>query len=124
MALGDFTQGQLAAKHGVNQPAISKFAKRHAHEIAELSEKLAEAADDEFVGLWSVEKANRIAMYEQVIDDIGNSKNPSLLRHKLAALKAIAEEMGQLPARHMLHIDGGGGGIKFVVEGVDTDKLK
>lgn len=118
----------LAAKYGVTQGSISEFAKRHAVEIERVVGKL----DDEFAGLWIANKAARIAEYEQMVADIDaiveastvdgrvNIVDADVLRTKLATLRQVAEELGQLPARITHKVEGS---ISIVVEGADLANL-
>jgi hypothetical protein len=128
LAAGDETQTMLAAKYGVDQGSISKFASRHAIEIQGVIGKL----DDRFAGLWIADKANRIAEYQQMIADIDaiveastvdgrvNIVDADVLRTKLATLRQVAEELGQLPARVTVKHEGA---VKMIVEGVDLANL-
>lgn len=129
LATSDMNQIELAAKYGCVQSAISEFTKRHADDIMALRAK----ADDEFVSLWAANKVNRIAEVQQVIEDITThaewaqelderaAPDVELLRVKLAALRQISEELGQLPARVTHKIEGS---ITTIIEGVDHDALK
>lgn len=128
LAAGEETQTQLAGKYGVTQGAISQFASRHAVEIERVVGKL----DDEFAGLWIANKAARIAEYQQMVADIDeivaestvdgriNIVDADVLRTKLATLRQVAEELGQLPARVTVKHEGA---VKLIVEGADLANL-
>src|ERR1700745_1509244 len=57
LALGNFSQDELAEKYGVSQSAISQFKSRHAVEIA----AVAADADDAYAGILIADKQARIA---------------------------------------------------------------
>lgn len=129
VARGDKNQYELAAEYGVGQPAISEFIKRNRFEIEAATRDLAR----EFQGLWIASKWNRLAEIQQICDDIaqaeldpvsgepGATLDPELLRTKLAALRAAAEELGQLPARLAVKVEGT---VKTEIVGVDIDALR
>lgn len=63
--------------------------------------------DGDEADLWITHKLARIAMYQQVVDDIDkvleregiDAGMHGLIRQKMHAAKAAAEELGQLPQR-------------------------
>jgi hypothetical protein len=118
LALSGLSQNELAEKYGVSQPAISQFKARNAEEIAAVAAK----ADDEFAGILIAQKANRLAVYNElvgkaleptpkvtpagklitVIDPETNEPKIVMevdVRAAATVLKQAAEEMGQLPTR-------------------------
>lgn len=126
---GGKSQTAIAAMYGVTQQSISEFAQKHAEEIAELKANTRELLAD----LWIADKNLRIAAYQQNADttrellaQIGtgerNGERPSeLLRTEQAALKSVAEEMGDLPQR--IKVEGEGVVVHHKLEGVNTDDL-
>lgn len=134
LAEGIKTQRQLAAKYGVTQPAISQFIDRHEDEIEEFRANL----NDELSLLWVTNKANRLAEYERdlqqlqgFIDDLEPKVNEdgtveqadnalvraqlgNLVRAKQAGLRAIADELGQIPNKITVGVDPGK--VKYTVE--------
>jgi hypothetical protein len=126
LAAGEENQTQLAGKYGVAQSSISEFAKRHAEEIRTVVGKL----HDEYAGLWIANKANRVAEVQGMVEDIEGMiddaiKNAlpvdlDLFRIKMAALRQVSEELGQLPARVTVKHEGS---VKMIVEGVDLANL-
>jgi uncharacterized protein YjcR len=114
LALGNFSQDELAEKYGVSQSAISQFKSRHAVEIA----AVAADADDAYAGILIADKQARIAAYQEIhdkameptpkVDNKGGQVIDPVTgaavyefdgRAAMQALKSVAEEMGQLPTR-------------------------
>jgi len=118
------TQRQMAADHGVTEPAITLFKQRHALEIARVRENMA----DKFAGLWVADKMNRIAVYEADIEAIemmaqrdgATMAQADMLRVKGSFLRAVAEELGQLPARVNVTVTP----VEHVIIGVNPEDLK
>ena len=123
LAEGLKSQNALAAEYGVSQGTISNFKADHRPEIDEMREKLTNA----YAGLWAAEKAKRIAALQQDVDDYDaergefNTLSPDARRVRQGALKAIAEELGDLPQR--IRVEGGKEPVKHVLEGVNTEDL-
>lgn len=128
LATGEHSQVDLAARYGVTQQSISDFAKRHAERIADVASRL----DDEFAGLWAADKAARVATYQQQVDDIadllGNPEQAvkagvgyaETVRAAQAAMRAIADELGQIPARVQVQHSGS---LDVRLNGVDVGQL-
>lgn len=126
LAAGEHSQRELGERYGVTQQAISSFAQRHAERIADMVGKL----DDEFAGLWVAQKSARIATYQQQIEDIadeldGGEMRPGVsyaevVRTQQAALRAIADELGQIPARMQVEHSGQ---LDVRLNGVDLGAL-
>jgi hypothetical protein len=120
LAGGEKKQIELAVVYGVQQPAISQFAKRHADEIEAVRGKL----DDEWASLWVADRYNRIAEMQSDIESVDDALSAGgdaekLLRVKHAAFRQIAEELGQLKTTVDVN-----GRMTYVVEGVDLGKLR
>lgn len=129
IAAGERPLNDLAAHYGVSRQAVEAFKKRHATRIAEVATKL----DDEFAQLWATRKANRLAELQQDIEDVENLLSDpdtaakagvqwaEVKRIKQAALKAIADEMGDIPARkHAVEVSGA---LNVQLNGVNLDAL-
>jgi|ERR1700745_2019787 len=141
LALGNFSQDELAEKYGVSQSAISQFKSRHAVEIA----AVAADADDAYAGILIADKQARIAAYQAIHDEalvpvpkVTPSGKPALRINKetgeieeitevdhraaMQALKSVAEEMGQLPTR--LQVSGElSTTTTYRIEGVSNEDL-
>lgn len=128
LATGEETYTSLAARYGVSQPSISAFAKRHAERIADVAAKL----DDEFAGLWIAEKRARIGELQEQVDrvtelvtdpeqaaraGVGAAEMERVIQ---TALRAVSEELGQLPSRTQVQHSGQ---LEIIVAGVDTSAL-
>jgi hypothetical protein len=122
------TQTELAAKYGVSQPAISQFIDREQDLIVAIRADMG----NELAGLWVAAKAARVAEYERDIEHLngalgdaegsdGAPPAPDLLSVKHRALRAVAEELGQLPARMTVKVEGE---IRTVIEGIDIADIK
>jgi hypothetical protein len=134
LALDMETQVALAAKYDVTQPAISAFAHDYAEQIASVRLQYTEDASEELVNLkalWVTEKARRIAEYQQTIEDVNTELDrfgsqglldARLITKKHEALKAVAEELGDLPVRQQ--IQQSGSTIVYTIEGIPGDKLR
>jgi hypothetical protein len=130
LAKGERTHRELAEELAVSGQAVDAFAKRHAARIAEVAARL----DDEFAGLWIAEKANRIEVLQGQVDDIADLmadpesaakagvQAAEMFRTAQSALRAVSEELGQLPARTVRHE--GGVSVRYEVVGVDTEALR
>lgn len=130
LARGEATHRELAKQHGVTGQAVDQFAKRHAARIAAVREDI----DAEFAGIVFAEKANRIEMLSQQIEDVteiladpdraakAGVQYAEMARTAQTAARAISEELGQLPARTMRHE--GGLSVRYEVVGADIEALR
>lgn len=119
LATGEVKRAALARKYGISPAAITAFAKRHAREIDEIKASL----DDEFAGLWIADKANRIAAYQADVEASAEGAYGShyeQIRTRTQILRAVAEELGQLPPRATVSVVP----VVHIIEGVDLEALK
>lgn len=100
MAIGEKSQRTLAAQYGVSQTSISSFKRRHLMEIEEVRNNMA----DEYAGLWVAKKMERIAEYQQAAEKMANGSSPRNQEVLVSILKAVAEELGQLPTRTAVQV--------------------
>ncbi len=118
LAQQELTQVQLAREYGVVQSSISEFRDRHADEIAFQREKI----EDQFAALWIADKRNRIAESQDDVEAINKAlvaePDEKLLRAKLAIMRQVAEELGQLKTSIEV-----GGKLTYEVKGVDLSRL-
>lgn len=114
LAAGDQTQVQLAVKYGVTQPAVSAFRDRHEREIDAVRTQL----DDKWAALWVADKFNRVAELQSDVETITGEDDEKLLRVKHAALRQIAEELGQL--KQVVEV---GGSVTYTITGLDPAAL-
>jgi hypothetical protein len=121
LACGAEDQYTLATRYGVNQSSISRFAVRWEREIA----VQAGALEDKLAALWIADKTIRIATLQDDADRIDTylaemeMLDPALLRVKHAALRAAAEEMGQLKTVIDTTVS-----VRYEVVGVDPEVLR
>lgn len=119
LARGERTQVALAEAYGVVQSAISAFQSRHLTEIQEVRADL----ENEFAGMWIASKRERIAVYQEDAEKLAEVEDdPEALRIKHNILKAVAEELGQLPSK--MNISVGAKTITYVIDGVDMEALR
>jgi predicted transcriptional regulator len=123
LAAGDTSQTDLAARYGVTQSAISKFAGRHQLAIIDARGHITE----EGAGLWIASRRARLAEIQRVAEDVnaevdraisdGTPLDAGVLRVKLTALRNAAEELGQLKDT------GGVQTLRIEIPGIDMTKL-
>lgn len=99
-ALGEKTGQELARQYGVSSNSISSFKKRHSLEIEEVRNNLA----DEYAGVWVAQKLARIQEYQVAAEKMANGDSPRNAEVLTSILKAVAEELGQLPARTQVSV--------------------
>jgi len=118
LAAGEISRADLARKYGVSRPVITAFASRWEPEIARVREHL----DDEFAGLWIANKTNRIAAlmdeYEHAMTG-RNAGHHEWIKTRASILRAVAEELGQIPGRSTLAVTGT---VTHKLIGIDLDE--
>lgn len=114
LALGLKTPAQIAKEYNVGLSAIRQFTKYNAREIDLLKDALREKIADQLAGLWIANQGFRIALYQAIAEDADDPKDVIL------ALKAVAEELGQMPARAQVVVMP----VTHIVESVDLDLLR
>lgn len=116
-ALGEKTGKELAEQYGVSQTSISAFKRRHALEIEEVRNNLA----DEYAGVWVAQKLARIQEYQVAAEKMANGTSPRNQEVLVSILKAVAEELGQLPARQQINISNEQ--VTYEIVGVSPDDI-
>lgn len=101
LAIAEKSQAELAEIYGVSQTSMSAFKKRNAMAIEEVRNNLA----DEYAGLWVAEKMKRIAEYQEAAEKMAKGVSPRNQEVLVSILKAVAEELGQLPARTQVQVN-------------------
>lgn len=142
LALKEETRAQLARRYGVDRSAMTQFAQRHTAAIAAVEREI----ENEMAGLWIAQKRNRIAVYQQDVEEITKlverdvdpstapnrpadrddpgagqivvlgAKVPSLLRVKAQILHQVAEELGELSVKISVEAQELGNQIASLVE--------
>jgi len=138
------TQAQVAKQHDLARSTVSDFARRHRQAIAEVKADLA----NEFAGLWTASKRSRIAEYQRDIDLLNDMieelaappcpcsapdcdariiRDPrhllAVIKRKEAAMRSVAEELGQLPNRMTLQVSGGEQPVRHEIVGIDPEAV-
>jgi hypothetical protein len=116
-ALGEKTGAQLAEQYGVSQTSISAFKKRNAMEIEDVRNNLA----DEYAGVWVAQKLDRIAEYQQAAEKMASGTSARNQEVLVSILKAVAEELGQLPARTQVQVNTAN--VVYEVVGIPLEDL-
>jgi hypothetical protein len=122
LAMGEWSNKEIASQLGATPEAIAAFAADHADEISEVRAALAGHLAIETAGLWVSKKQNRLAEYQQDIEDcelivaamrkqlygeaeelgvaaetvlggLGSRRHHNLMKTKLALMKAVADEL-------------------------------
>lgn len=114
LALGLKTRADLAREYGVTRSGITRFAERNAREIDELRAAIGNEVLEKLAGMWIADQGQRIRMYQTIAENSIDEKSV------IAALKAVAEELGQLPPRASVVVMP----VTHIVEGVNMDDLK
>lgn len=117
LAAQELSLGQIAERYNCTPQAVGQFRDRNAEEIAAVRANM----DDEFAGLAIASKVNRVALLQEIAEKalqpvpkisangkvtyVTNEDGESEMvmevdaRAAMAALKQVAEELGQLVAR-------------------------
>ena len=99
-ALGEKSGRELAQIYGVSPNSISAFKRRYALEIEEVRNNLA----DEYASVWVADKMKRIQEYQEAAEKMASGASPRNQEVLFSILKAVAEELGQLPARTQVNV--------------------
>ena len=118
LAVAEVPRTVLADKFGVVPSYITKFAKQHAREIDDIKADL----DDAFAGMWAANKEARIRAYQNDYEmalDAPNASHHEWIGKRTAILRAVADELGQMPGRAGVIITP----VTHIIEGVDMSML-
>ncbi len=116
-ALGEKSGQELSAQYGVSATSISAFKKRHALEIEEVRNNLA----DEYAGVWVANKLDRIRQYQEAAEQMAAGKTARSAEVLVTILKAVAEELGQLPARTQVNVSNEN--VTYEIVGINPDDI-
>ena len=114
-ALGEKSGVQLAEQYGVSSTSISQFKKRYSFEIEEVRNNLA----DEYAGVWVAQKLDRIREYQEAAQKMAQGSSPRNAEVLVTILKAVAEELGQLPARTQVQVNTAN--VTYEIVGIDPE---
>ncbi|MGA5264276.1 hypothetical protein ACPCI0_29150 [Streptomyces griseoincarnatus] len=121
LAMGELTQQRLGEMYGVSQASISRFASRYKGDIEMVRYRLAEQVQAGAEHLWVVGKQNRLAEYQQTAERMSELNTPRSHEIKISALKAVAEELGDLPARTQVNVEQNV--VSYEIVGVDPEDI-
>lgn len=116
-ALGEKNQKELAEIYGVSQTSISQFKRRHSLEIDEVRNNLA----DQYAGVWVARKLDRIREYQNAAEKMASGESARSQEVLVSILKAVAEELGDLPARTQVNISNEN--VTYEIVGVSVDDI-
>jgi hypothetical protein len=116
-ALGEKSGRELAEQYGCSVTSISAFKKRHSMEIEEVRNNLA----DQYAGVWVAKKIERIREYQNAAEKMASGHSPRNQEVLVSILKAVAEELGDLPARTQVNISQEN--VTYEIVGVSVDDI-
>lgn len=117
LAIAEKSQAELAEIYGVSQTSMSAFKKRNQMAIEEVRNNMA----DEYAGVWVAQKMGRIAEYQEAAEKMAKGTSPRNAEVLVTILKAVAEELGQLPARTQVQVNQQQ--VTYQVVGIDPSEL-
>lgn len=130
MIADGLTQNEIAKHFDVSQAAVATFAKNNAGEI----ERLKTMVNDEMMALWVASKFNRLASYQQDIEDLDSalisviaagamtSDDVAFIKEKRQILRNVAEELGDLPSRNQVSVQGAS--VNYTFAGINPNDLQ
>lgn len=95
---GETTMRSIATEWNLDYKTLQYFNRAHAREI----HAIAADVENKFAGQWMADKEKRIAAYMEEWELLNTSKyrnHHEWSKARQAALRAVAEELGQLPGR-------------------------
>ncbi len=118
LALAERTTVELGEQYGCSRQAISNFKTRYALEVEEVRNSLA----DEYAGVWVARKLDRIREYQAAAEKMADGNSPRNAEVLVSILKAVAEELGDLPARQQVQVNTAV--VTYQVVAVDLEDLQ
>lgn len=128
LASEEFPVSQLALQYGVSTSAIYQFRERHADRIADVRRDIA----NQFAGIALASKVARVETYsQQVLQILQVLEDPTqvakaglgfaeLARVAQQGMRAIADELGDIPARVQVQHSGS---LEVRINGVDASEI-
>lgn len=112
LAMGEHAYATLAQRYGLTHDQVQDFSHTYADEIGEVSQALSGHLQLETAGLWVAKKNERLAEYQQEIEDITQAINDlrdagipwsrahrDMIRTRLDIYRQAADELGAYPQR-------------------------
>lgn len=136
LAMGELSHAEIARREGFPEAFVTDFADQHRNEIAEVSAALAGQLAIETAGLWVTRKQNRLAEYQDQIEEIRNlmadlrdsgqrwsRSHRDMLRAYLDLFRQTADELGAYPQRSAPPARQGST-VHYVIETDDQEALR
>lgn len=118
LAVGTEKRAALGRRYGVSGSAVTQFARRHKKRIDEIKRHL----DDEFAGTWIADKTRRIEAMQSDYERSSDGEYAGHYEHirtRMQLLRAVADELGQIPNKSAVMI---GGTVRHELVGVDIEE--
>lgn len=135
LAMGEWNEKSLAKQYGLPVEDISAFQEDYQEEIQELAAALAGTIPVDTAGLWTTRKQNRIAEFQQAIEDIDeviislrqngvpwSRAHRDMFRARLDYYRQIADELGAYPQRQAAPVRQGNT-VHYIIETDETDSM-
>ncbi len=136
IAMGTLTHRELAKREGLALQDIQDFAEEHERDIAECQQMLMGRLAEEVAGLWISNKANRLAEYQEEIEELRDflaelrengirwsRSHRDMLKAYLELFRQVADELGAYPQRASAPARTGQT-VHYVIETDDTKALQ
>jgi hypothetical protein len=136
LATAEWSDGSLASMYDMTAADIAIFRYTYAEEIAEVSNALSGTLDISTAGMWLSKKQQRLAEYQQAIEDIDETiaqlrasgvtwsrAHRDLFRARLDLYRQAADELGAYPQRASAPVRQGQG-VQYIIDSEDQEHLK
>ena len=136
LAMGEAAHREIARREQISLADLQDFAREHEREIAEAQQVLLGKLAEEAAGLWVSNKANRIAEYQDEIEEIRDylaelrdngimwsRAHRDMVRAYLDLFRQVADELGAYPQRQSAPARQGQT-VHYVIETGDTKALQ
>jgi hypothetical protein len=136
LAMGEIAHREIAQRERVSLKDLQEFAREHERDILECQQMLIGKLAEEVAGLWISKKANRLAEYQEQIEEIRltlaelydkgsywSRNHRDMLRVYMDLFRLTAEELGAYPQRASAPAQTGNA-VHYVIETDDTRSLQ
>lgn len=135
LATGEWNPDSLAVMYGITPEQVAAFQQEQATDIAEVSAALSGTLSVETSGLWLTKKQQRLAEYQQAIEDIDETieslrndgvnwsrAHRDMFRVRLDLYRAAADELGAYPQRTAAPARQGQG-VQYIIDSEDAKDM-
>lgn len=135
LAMGEWDHASLARIHGITPRDVAAFQDMYASEIAEVSAALSGTISIDTAGLWITRKQQRLAEYQQAIEDIDatiahlrelginwSRSHRDMFRARLDLYRQAADELGAYPQRTAPPVRQGQG-VQYIIDSEDASEM-